>query len=195
MDGSHFKFVDDLLRFLLVRDGSADSARALMRESDDALDAALAPTFAQNRGKQESTPDLGAVQNRRLATSDDIGAILPHMRHLGGRFSAQGSFVAERAVRIQACNIGWCTFRSYWGAEPRFAAVLFSQRALPSQRRVPCLIDSYPQFAGICKTLKTRNLRNLDSKERATLVFPGPRPVKQKRYKCSSPVPTHPHLP
>lgn len=115
-DGSLFKFVDDLLQFLVVPSGSAAAARDALHYNRDQLDAVLGPAgFAQNHSKEEVIVSLRkVVANRALHAMRDVGRILPSLRYLGGQMQVLQPTTNERGLRVRAANVAWRAHEGFW---------------------------------------------------------------------------------
>ena len=114
-DASLTSFVDDLMRFVTVPEGTAEQAGERSKQDGDSLDSFVAPAgYRQNRSKEELVCWLPHRDEVRNFMKHEGGRRLQTLLHLGSWFSPLGSFVREREARRAACLRGWATLRGFW---------------------------------------------------------------------------------
>lgn len=109
--------IDDTLGIIAsFNDHTAGKLRELLLRSDGVLDRHLANGgYSQNRSKQEIVPGIrGLMQNRRFYDFDDVGKVLPALKHLSAYAQMSDTLVIERKQRIWALKAGWCSLSGFW---------------------------------------------------------------------------------
>ena len=133
MDGSWSGFADDLFIKDEVLDHTAESAKDIIIDNAESLDAALAEDrYKQNLRKLEIVPSIrGYREQRRLTSLVPFGKILGRARHFGGRYAFNGNNKAEIECRMQAMAANWAALTGFL-----FARSPWSHRRLIFMSRI-----------------------------------------------------------
>ncbi len=105
MDGSWSGFAEDLCIKESVRGHTTDEAGELLDSMGTSINRRLEEyTYKHNRRQLEIAPSMrkrGASKALARARQNEMGKVLPHARHLGGRLSYNDSISEELLNRGQ----------------------------------------------------------------------------------------------
>ena len=118
VDGSCSGFADDLFIKDELPDHTAESTEDIILNNAASLDETLAEDrYKQNLRKLEIVSSIRRDGGqRRLTSLVPFGKVLGRTRHLGGRYSFNGSNKAEIECRLQAMAANWSALRGFWFA-------------------------------------------------------------------------------
>ncbi|CAK0875338.1 unnamed protein product, partial [Prorocentrum cordatum] len=114
------QFADDLKKRHVILSGLATDAHAIIEESQTLLITELEKGgFKQNMKKREMVSELKPSENLKFKAllKPGSGKILPHARHLGGRYVWNDNASVEVGYRIDALKKGWAVMGRFWFAK------------------------------------------------------------------------------